>query len=69
MTLNDLKKCKIDLTHRGTFHADDVFASAFIKMINPNIKIIRRNIVPDHFQGLVYDIGNGESLYHSSDNT
>lgn len=69
MTLNDLKKCKFGLTHGGTFHADDVFASAFIKMINPNIKIIRRNIVPDHFEGIVYDIGNGEFDHHSSDNT
>lgn len=68
MIVEDLKNCKNALTHSGTFHADDVFATAFIKMINPNIKIIRAASVPDDFKGLVYDIGDGEFDHHSIDN-
>ena len=46
MTIENLKKCKYGLTHSGTFHADDVFATAFIKMINPSIKIISSILSP-----------------------
>lgn len=41
MNLEELKKCKYGLTHNGTFHADDVFSTAFVKILNPNIQIIR----------------------------
>ena len=43
MDLEELKNCKYGFTHSGIFHADDVFATAFIKMINPNIEIVRGN--------------------------
>lgn len=68
MKLDELKKCEYGLTHDGTFHADDVFSTAFIKIINPNIKIIRSNIVPENFKGIVYDVGLGEFDHHSHDN-
>lgn len=68
MKLEDLKKCKYGLTHSGIFHADDVFATAFIKIINPEIEIIRSNEVPDGFDGIVYDIGLEEFDHHGSDN-
>lgn len=68
MELKDLKKCKYGLTHNGIFHADDVFATAFIEMINPSIEIIRSNEVPNDFEGIVYDIGLGEFDHHGSDN-
>ena len=68
MTIENLKKCKYGLTHSGTFHADDVFATAFIKLINPNIKVIRASSVPVDFKGIVYDIGNGLFDHHSLDN-
>lgn len=64
MTIENLKKCKYGLTHNGTFHADDVFATAFIKMINPSIKIIRASSIPNDFKGIVYDIGNGLFDHH-----
>lgn len=64
MNLEELKKCKYGFTHNGTFHADDVFATAFIKMLNPNIIIIRGSIVPENFSGIVYDIGDGEFDHH-----
>ena len=68
MTLKELKKCRYGLTHDGIFHADDVFSTAFIKIINPRIKIIRKNKVPERFCGIIYDIGNTEFDHHNSDN-
>ena len=68
MRLEDLKKCKYGLTHAGNFHADDVFAAAFLKIINPDIKIVRKSNVPDNFEGIVFDIGGGEFDHHGSDN-
>lgn len=68
MDLEDLKNCKCGFTHSGIFHADDVFATAFIKMINPNIEIVRGNEVPNNFTGIVYDIGLGEFDHHGDDN-
>ena len=68
MNLSELRKCKYGLTHSGIFHADDVFATAFIELINPDIKIIRSNSVPDDFDGIVYDVGLGEFDHHGSDN-
>lgn len=44
MNLEELKKCKYGLTHNGTFHADDVFSTAFVKILNPNIQIIRPQV-------------------------
>lgn len=54
-------------THSGNFHADDVFSSAFLKMLNPNIKIERGFEVPENFDGIIFDIGNGEFDHHSKD--
>ena len=68
MKLEDLKKCKYGLTHSGLFHADDVFSTAFIKIINPGIDIIRSNEIPSDFDGIVYDIGFGEFDHHGTDN-
>lgn len=53
------------LCHAGTFHSDDVFSGAFLKILNPQIKIERSNIVPENFDGIVFDIGNGEFDHHS----
>ncbi len=54
-------------THSGRFHADDVFSSALLKMLNSNIVIQRGNIVPDDFDGIIYDIGKGEYDHHQKD--
>ena len=55
----------IGFTHAGSFHSDDVFATAFLKILNPNIEIIRGFQVPKDFAGIVYDIGDGEFDHHS----
>lgn len=54
-------------THGGKFHADDVFSSALLLYINPEIHIIRGNKVPDDFEGIVFDIGRGSFDHHQKD--
>ncbi|MDF2632299.1 MAG: hypothetical protein K0Q85_895 [Caproiciproducens sp.] len=59
-----IKMNNFGMTHGGKFHADDVFSSALLKIINPEIKIIRGFQVPENFEGLVFDIGNGKFDHH-----
>lgn len=54
-------------THGGVFHADDIFATALLKILNPDIEIMRGFKVPDDFHGIVYDIGGGEFDHHFDD--
>ena len=54
-------------THGGKFHADDVFSSALLLYINPEIHITRGNKVPDDFEGIVFDIGRGSFDHHQKD--
>lgn len=68
MKIEDVKKCKVALTHAAKFHADDVFGAAFLKVINPDIEIKRVNSVPESFDGIVFDIGLGKFDHHSVDN-
>lgn len=67
MEIERVRNMKVALTHAGKFHADDVFGAAFLKIINSDIKIIRSNIVPDDFDGLVFDIGMGRFDHHMAD--
>ena len=43
-------------THGSVFHADDVFSTAFLKMICPEIVIERGNVIPEDFDGIIYDM-------------
>ena len=52
------------ITHGGKFHADDVFSAALLKIINPEIQIIRTFQAPESFDGIVFDIGLGEFDHH-----
>lgn len=54
-------------THSGIFHADDVMSSAFLKLLNPEIKIERGFKVPDNYDGIVFDIGFGKFDHHQPD--
>lgn len=58
------EKLKDGFTHGGIFHADDVFATALLKIMNPDIKILRGFAVPENFAGVVYDIGGGKYDHH-----
>ena len=52
------------ITHASQFHADDVFATAFLLMLNPRFTYKRTNIIPNNFNGLLYDIGFGKYDHH-----
>lgn len=68
MSFEELKKVEYGITHNATFHADDVFSTAFLQIINPDIKILRVSDVPSDFDGIVFDIGFGEFDHHQIDN-
>lgn len=55
---------QLAFTHAGRFHADDVFSSALLRILRPDIRIYRGFEVPKNFSGIVYDIGNGEFDHH-----
>lgn len=57
---------KIAMTHGGNFHADDVFASALLKIVYPDIEIVRGFQVPADFTGIVFDIGFGKYDHHQA---
>ena len=52
-------------THAGKFHADDVFSAALLRYFNPEIRIERGFQVPPGYDGLVFDIGDGEFDHHA----
>ena len=52
-------------THGGKFHADDVFSTALLQIVRPDIQVTRGFAVPDRFDGIVYDIGGGMFDHHS----
>lgn len=54
-------------THSGKFHADDVFSSALLLYLNPQITITRGNRVPEGYDGIVFDIGRGQYDHHQRD--
>ena len=64
----EIDRINVALTHAGKFHADDVFASAFLRILNSKIKIVRSNTIPEDFDGLVFDIGMGKFDHHMHDN-
>lgn len=61
-----MKVPKEVMTHSGRFHADDVFSTALLRIINPNIVVQRVNKLPLDFKGLVYDLNGGEFDHHGN---
>ncbi|MGM9973848.1 MAG: MYG1 family protein [Clostridiaceae bacterium] len=66
--MEDVSIPKSGYTHGGIFHADDVFSTALLKHINPDISIVRGFEPPDDTEVIVYDIGLGEFDHHQKDN-
>lgn len=64
----NIKSIKKALTHAGVFHADDVFSAALLKIVNPDIIIERSFVVPENYDGLIFDIGLGKYDHHQGDN-
>ena len=61
--INDAKY----VTHNGTMHADEVFATAFLDLYKKDIEVIRVSTVEkDKLQpdAIVYDIGRGKFDHH-----
>ena len=65
--VNDIRCAKF-ITHSGVFHADDVFATAFLDLYFTNISVIRLDSVPLNVDNdvIIYDIGKGKFDHHQS---
>lgn len=58
------------ITHSGTMHADDVFATAFLELYLGDIKLFRTSSVDFEVinpHALVYDVGRREFDHHQTD--
>ena len=58
------------VTHNGTMHADEVFATAFLDLYKKDIEVIRVSTVEkDKLQpdAIVYDIGRGKFDHHGQE--
>lgn len=58
------------ITHNGTMHADEVFATAFLDLYKGDIEVIRTSVVKtEKLQPgtIVYDIGRGKFDHHGQD--
>jgi len=57
------------ITHIGTMHTDDVFATAFLDLYKKDIKLIRVKEITDTVKkgALIYDIGRGKYDHHQED--
>lgn len=58
------------ITHSGTMHADEVFATAFLELYLKDIRIFRTSSVDTtkiNSDALIYDIGNGKYDHHQLD--
>ena len=66
--MEDIGVPKGGYTHGGIFHADDVFSTALLRHINPDINITRGFEPPNDPEVVVYDIGLGEFDHHQKDN-
>ena len=51
-------------THAGVFHADDVFSTALLKLVNPEFTVTRVFHAPDENDAIIYDIGGGDFDHH-----
>ena len=48
------------ITHSGTMHADEIFATAFLELYKDNIKLFRTNNPTGNDKAIIYDIGKGK---------
>ena len=54
------------ITHSGTMHADEVFATAFLSLYKDDIDLFRTSEVnPDNYpDAIIYDVGRGKFDHH-----
>lgn len=65
MELTDANGIKTVYTHAGRFHADDVFSTALLLIINQNLDVVRTFNPPE--DGFHYDIGGGPFDHHNKE--
>ena len=64
--VNDIRYAKY-ITHSGTMHADEVFATAFLQLYKKDIDLFRvsqvnsADVLPDV---IIYDVGRGKFDHH-----
>lgn len=68
----DITKIEKGITHAGKFHSDDVFSTALLRHLNPNIEFMRVTKVlgiggTEDDTTIVYDIGRGRFDHHQED--
>lgn len=66
--VKDIKEANC-VTHSGTMHADEVFATAFLSLYKKDINLYRTSEI-DHTKYeniLIYDVGRGEFDHHQED--
>ena len=64
--IHNIKEAKY-ITHAGTMHADEVFATAFLDLYNKDIEVMRVSEVEKakiRKDAIVYDIGRGKFDHH-----
>lgn len=64
--IHNIKEAKY-ITHAGTMHADEVFATAFLDLYNKDIEVMRVSEVEKakiRKDAIVYDIGRGKYDHH-----
>lgn len=65
--VNDINEANC-ITHSGTMHADEVFATAFLDLYLEDVKVFRASRI-DNYTGdaLIYDVGRGKFDHHQLD--
>ena len=63
--VKDIQDAKY-VTHSGTMHADEVFATAFLELYKHDIDLLRTSSInaDDYPDLLIYDIGRGKFDHH-----
>lgn len=63
--VDNIKDAKY-ITHSGTMHADEVFATAFLSLYKGEINLFRTSEVnPDDYpEAIIYDVGRGKYDHH-----
>lgn len=56
-------------THPGNYHADDIVSACMLKLsgIIKSYDQIQRDVLPENFQGLAFDVGKGKYDHHQKD--
>ncbi len=63
-TTKEIKEANC-ITHSGTFHADEVFATVLLSIILKDIKVLRINELKENVENaIIYDVGLGKLDHH-----